>query len=262
MPSAIASRTPTGVGIFTRPLRRSSYGTPAELARRARDHRLSFVPLLGVWQDDDADRLPNERTLEPYADALRIAGIDVWLWGYPHAGREQAFVDAMVSRARRIGARGVILDPEVSYKGRPRAMERLVARTLDALDESLSVGFTTFGQPQLHTTFPWEEAAGLGWGSPQLYTPSPSRAVQALTEWQQLGWTSLLPALPTFGARSTPRKLQALVDGVVAHPAVRGLLFWSWNTSDGRDLRLIARAADHFSALRASDAGASSRSPA
>lgn len=251
MPRENVSGVPSGVGIFARALVRASSGTPAELARRARDHRVSFVPLLAVWHDEKGLHTRNDRAMPAYADALRAADVDVWVWGYPHALEEERFVDALVERARRVGARGVILDPEVSYKGRPRAMERLVRLTIDAVDESLGIGFTSYGLPAVHRTFPWAEAAGVGWGSPQVYSTPVRRALEAVDAWGRLGWTSILPALPTFGARSTPSLLNEMVDALVARDEVKGLLFWSWNTTDARDLRTIARAADALDARAA-----------
>ena len=237
---------PTGTGVFARTLRTHTHGTPAELARRCRDHGISFVPLLGLWQTPTADQFRNDRTLDAYADALHAAGVGVWLWGYPHAGREGPFARAMVLRARRIRARGLILDPEVSYRGRLAAMRSLIAHVLDELDESLGVGFSSYGIPRLHQRFPWRAAEGIGWGAPQFYRARPARIPAAMSEWAQLGWTHQLPVLPTFGAHGEPGHLRTLIDTASAHPATRGLLFWSWNTTKLRHLRVLEDAATRF----------------
>jgi len=232
-----------GIGVFTRGLRASIVGTPAALAERSTSLGLSFVPMLACWQDARGLTTPNDQALAPYAKAIGDAHIDTWLWGYPWAGGEETFVNALVSRAKAIGARGVILDPEVSYKGRPQAMRMLVARTLDALDESLDVGFTSFGLPAFHPTFPWKEAAALGWGCPQDYDVTLEQTLESVDAWSALGWASIVPALPTFGPGSTRSVLDRAVDALAARPNVRGLVFWSWNQLDQHDEASIRRAA-------------------
>jgi hypothetical protein len=246
MVDAAPSGVPTGVGVFTRALRSAIVGSPQALADRAKSLGLSFVPMLACWQDARGLTTPNDHALGPYARALHDAGIDTWLWGYPWAGGEETFVNALVSRAKTIGARGVILDPEVSYKARPQAMRALVARTIDALDESLGAGFTSFGLPALHPTFPWKEAAALGWGCPQDYDVTLAQTLESVDAWGELGWESIVPALPTFGRGSAPSVLDRAVDALAARPNVRGLVFWSWNQLDEHDEASITRAADLF----------------
>jgi len=238
-----SSGAPTGVGVFARALRQSIVGSPQAMVERCQRLGLSFIPMLACWQDARGITTPNDEALAPYAKALATANIDSWLWGYPWAGGEETFVTALVSRAKSIGARGVILDPEVSYKRRPEAMRTLVARTLDALDESLEVGFTSFGQPAFHPTFPWKEAAALGWGCPQDYDGTLAQTLASIDAWEALGWGTLVPALPTYGPGSAPRALDAAVDALVARPSVHGLVFWSWNQLDQHDEASITRAA-------------------
>ena len=242
MSAATSSGTPTGVGVFTRALREQIVGTPQAMVERCQRLGLSFIPMLACWQDARGITTSNDEALAPYAKALADAKIDSWLWGYPCAGGEETFVTALVSRAKSIGARGVILDPEVSYKRRPDAMRALVARTLDALDESLEVGFTSFGLPAFHPTFPWKEAAALGWGCPQDYDGTLAQTLASIDAWEALGWESLVPALPTYGPGSAPQPLDAAVDALVARPSVRGLVFWSWNQLDQHDDASIMRA--------------------
>ncbi len=238
------SGTPTGVGVFTRALRESIVGTPEALVERCKRLGVSFVPLLAVWQDGRGTTTPNDAALAPYAEALAASGIDVWLWGYPWAGGEEKFVTALVSRAKSVRARGVIIDPEVSYKRRPIQMRALVTRTIDALDESLGLGFTSFGLPAFHPTFPWKEAAAVGWGCPQDYDVTLAQTLASIDAWEALGWQSIVPALPTFGPGSASQALDRAVDGLAARRSVRGLVFWSWNSLDRHDDASIARAAE------------------
>src|SRR5690242_20444282 len=102
----LARTVPSGVGVFTRALRESIVGTPEALAQRCKALGISFVPLMAGWQDPRGLTTPNDGALERYAEVLSMNGIDVWLWGYPWAGGEKEFVDAMFSRARAIAARG------------------------------------------------------------------------------------------------------------------------------------------------------------
>lgn len=256
--SGVSSGVPSGVGVFTRALRTSIVGSPRSLADHAKNLGLSFIPMLACWQDRRGITTPNDHALAPYAEALASAGIDTWLWGYPWAGGEETFVNALVSRAKTIGARGVILDPEVSYKSHPQAMRTLVGRTLDALDESLGVGFTSFGLPRFHPTFPWKEAAALGWGCPQDYEVTLEQTLESVDAWSGLGWDPILPALPTYGPRSAPSALDRTVDALATRPNVRGLVFWSWNQLDEHDEASIRRASARPWAGSAAPAASSS----
>lgn len=200
------------------------HGTPREAAGRAADHGVSFVALLAVSQTSERGHVAvNRRDLEPYAKAFRERGIDVYVWGYPRAGWEQQFVQSLVAGAVLAGARGVIADPEKSYKHRPGELLEL----RDRLEQcGYPVTWTTYGLPFLHDGFPWRVIDGHGAGSPQLYTVPVSQARRGLREWRDAGWTHLVPSIPAFGPNSGWR--MAGYAAQILGQRTRGAIVWNW----------------------------------
>lgn len=189
---------PTGVGIYLRDIADAAEGR--ELAARIAGHGLSFAALMGLWQDARGTVDKVARSAErACADELHRRGVDVWVWGYPDVGREPAFVSGMLEHVRALGGQGVLLDPEKPYKGKPDAIATLLELTIDALDESMGLGVTSFGSLQAHRL---TALAGHGWGSPQVYTVEPWRARRSIEEWRALGWTHVVPSIPTYGPQS------------------------------------------------------------
>lgn len=209
---------PTGVGIYCRDISDAAEGR--ELAARIAGHGLSFAALMGLWQDDRGTIDKVARSAErACADELHRRGVDVWVWGYPDVGHETAFVAGMLEHARELGAIGVLLDPEKPYKGMPDSIAKLLEQTIDALDEHLGLGVTSYGSLKAHRL---TALGGHGWGSPQVYTVEPWRARKSILEWKALGFTHMVPSIPTYGPNSEGSlgaylgALEDLVDGFIA----------------------------------------------
>ncbi len=226
--------------MYVRNITRRLHGTPAEAAAKAKDHGLSWVAIMACWQESDRHTPMNLRDLEPYAAAFREAGIDVWIWGYPWGGRESEFCDAMGKALELSGGSGILIDPELGYKApdSPLRARRLVGGTLDLLNESQGLGVTSYGLTTAHRTFPWDSFAGVGFGSPQVYTVHLKTAELALRQWKALGWDHVIASVPTFGKKSGAQipayagELQKLCDG---------LIFWSWRSTSRAEWREIAK---------------------
>ncbi len=233
-----ARAVPSGLGIYTMELEKLRL-TPAAAAARAKNAGLSFVALLACWQEESSGGAVNRAELADYGAAFREAGLDVWVWGYPFAAswRITDFVATMKRSATDAGAAGILLDPEDAFTGaRARWMAPLLRAIVDVLDESLGLGITSFGVTKWHPTFPWADCGGWGWGSPQTYTVSIDLAVQAIAQWRELGWTKILPSLPTYGLNSEA-KLAAYAAAILEH--ADGGLFWQWASTDDVEWRTI-----------------------
>ena len=48
-----------GIGVYIRRLGKSRHGTPKQAAKRAADHGVSFVAVLGAWQQPGKDGFGN-----------------------------------------------------------------------------------------------------------------------------------------------------------------------------------------------------------
>lgn len=272
---------PTGVGLYIRTLSTRTHGTPDQAAKKAADNGISFVAILACWQDKLGHREPHSTvTLARYAHAFKRAGVDVWLWGFPKAGSEEQFVESFqrLTRACDGYISGWLFDPEVFYKWRQRGAggdhggtmrtgrkeysifarplnapepvirERaklLMSSTLDAMDESLGLGVTSYGATWFHDNFPWSEFGGHGWGSPQLYSAPKDMIDRGIQSYRDYGWDTIIPSVPTFGDKSgrlLDDHLHDFIDGNDIH----GIIAWSWRQTSAIEWWTLAQYAEYF----------------
>jgi len=218
--------------------------------------------------------------IREYATAFKTAGIDVLLWGFPRGGGEEEFV----ARFRRVTdvcdgtVSGWEFDPEVRYKwatqARPsndrtmrgqteyakgvtisgRMLDRLDQAgklcdvALDAMDESLTIGTTSYGIALGHPNFPWQIFGGFGWGSPQLYSVGPVDVTNGVESWRACGWEHIVPSVPLFG-KNSGAKLDTHLHRF-DECNVSGFIFWSWCQGDKSEWRTIAQWAERLKSQR------------
>lgn len=268
--------------MYVRILSNRTHGTPKQAATLAAQHRLKTVYLGAVWQDKRGHGTPNsEAKIVEYAQAFNRAGVDVWLWGFPRVGMEKQYFDSFRSFTDACGVgviKGWLHDPEVYYKwrrgarrSRPpstmrgtreydpsakptqdsealvrQAAKTFVAKCLDAMDEHLNVGVTSYGATHYHPNFPWEEFGGLGFGSPQLYNANKDLIDKGIKSYRKFGWSHILPSTPTFGKKSGVALDQHMAD-FAAHKATRGFIAWSWVQTSAHEWDVLAQWSDFFS---------------
>ncbi|RLI86129.1 MAG: hypothetical protein DRP01_04855 [Archaeoglobales archaeon] len=213
--------TPTGVGIYLRSISQKRHGTPEEAAKRAKDHGISFVAIMACWQDIQEGKFrqinANKKhdTLQRYSEAFLKEGIEPWVWGYPWAGHEEAYLDAMFDAWVPDVTVGTINDPELGSKwtsrvrnsrrntmrGQPEAIvgvsasgnQKLRRRQADDImtgilqrspnKERIGYMTTSYGVARYHKNFPWKEYLQFGAFSPQLYDEELQEIDRALDEW-------------------------------------------------------------------------------
>lgn len=223
---------PRGKGMFIRALAHT--GTPAQACDRAREAGLRWVAVQRCWQyaDKPTQKL-NGAALARYASAFTAAGIDVWLWGYPVPGKHAEFNELLLSSARSIRARGVIVDAEKPFSttsARAAATTLMSTLLAAAHADGLSVGFTSYGAPNMHPRFPWESFTGADFAVPQIYEATgdkpfpadyPRRSVQ---RWRALGFRTIVPASAAY--RHTTAGMRDLLRRT---PVPNGaLVWWDW----------------------------------
>ena len=234
---------PRGTGVFMRALTRTIYGTPAQAAKKAADHGLSWVALMawGIVGDPPRERMQGLAPIAEYGQAFRERGIVPWVWFYPlHPNAPEEAARAAGKALAACDGRGLILDPEKPYKGQPGAMRRLVDASLDELDESQGIAMTSYPLARLHPTMPWAEMVA-GTGMPQTYTVTPANARRAVAEWRERGHTSIVPIGPAFGARSGAALRKYLSDSFLdaGKTIVDGIGLWSWPQLNLREWKTI-----------------------
>jgi hypothetical protein len=273
-----------GLGVYIRAINRRTYGTPEQAAKKAADHGVRRVHILGVWQDykykhsTEVNTVHNEGRVAPYAEAFAAKGIHVRLWGYPAPGMEGRYVGTL--RAHTDTCRDVIAgwlhDPELPFRERPwsgknsswwnqqrrqailnrladlghtnmaSAAQGLMNAIMDAMDEYLDIGVTSYGI--IPRDFPAEVFITYGWQSDQVYNQTLATIVRSLNQWRShiadLENQPLIPAVQGYGEHDR-EKLRPWLDGLLSvYPSMPGMDVWSWPQIDSNEWDVFQRFSD------------------
>lgn len=268
-------RMQQGIGIYLRGLTPKKHGDPEEAAKKAVDHGVSQVFIMGPWQEPKNGRMRIlqgnlRRDWLKYADAFANAGVSVGIWGYPWVGGEVDFVESM-KKFTRGPVTSWLLDPEVGYKwkvpGAPNALERTddvitkggitegpetsealirkCASELVSLSKEVGVelGLTSYGVASWHRQLPWNEfTRGIDFFSPQLYSVEPRIVTKGLEDWRQFGSrVPMVPSVPLFGKKSGSALHEHLSSFIDTKHDVQGFIFWSWRQASKEEWKTIER---------------------
>lgn len=266
-----------GIGVYLRGLNKSKHGTPKQAALKAWNNRISFVAIMAMWQEQkngkDIQLYSNGKSGEliaRYAEAFAERGITVLLWGFPRGGWERPFVQRFVdvTEVCHGTVNGWLIDPEVFFKWKGAASKDLTMRKqpeyskvakssgqkqtridqayalvglmLDAMNESLVVGTTSYGMAMAHPNFPWQAFGGFGFGSPQLYSVGKEDVKRGVNKWSELGWQRIIPSVPAFGKNSGENMNEHLFKFTqFGKLFVDGFIFWSWRQLDSKEWKIV-----------------------
>ena len=248
---------PKGIGIYIRQLSKDKHGTPEDAAQKAKDHGVSFVSIMTVWQEATREKSkvcnkPNTSKYADYVHAFIEANIEVGIWGYPWQGKESGFLTRITQAIDRVSGKisFVLLDPEQGYKWHEKMREAitrqracaLVDGTLDLLNESMTMGVTSYGQPKIHANFPWQNFVA-GFGSPQFYTVGKQAIRDGMEQWKALGFKTLIPSVPAYGEYS--KDLNTYLSYFDDFD-IDGFIFWSWRQLNDKKWKVLERWASVF----------------
>ncbi len=247
---------PRGLGLF---IRNMAVSTIMQRVERMADAGITWAAIGTMWQDvdpvtgADTSRFINKPDVaKKISQALRSFGIDPWVWGYPWKGRHGDFVRGLQS-ASTDDTVGWVLDPEKGMKDKNPEVADHAARDLFrcCLESNpyRVIGFSSYGIPKGHPTFPWDsfiQAGGFNpfeeceFVSPQLYDEEVSDILRGMKQYQELGGDYLVPAFGTYknvivnGKRTTPNMtgaelsvhLQRFAD-IQAEFKIQAMIGWS-----------------------------------
>lgn len=123
-----------GIGVYIRKLLQRRHGTPKQAAKRASDHKISFLPFLGAWQQPNKQgkvvtRVLNKRdVLARYVDACHSKNIVCGLWYYPWAGHEEELVDRLVELSDGLPIQFWLNDAELGFKWKKKLSDKQLAK--------------------------------------------------------------------------------------------------------------------------------------
>jgi len=156
---------PKGTALYVRRIDKR-HGSPQDFAKLCKSKGLKWIALGALWQDVSKAGKPTSKmmnsldVLKRYGAALQRQGIEVYVWGYPWMGREEAFVARMCEAANAAGCAAgcahILLDPELganptrasSGAGKAAAnahADKLVSLFASAPDAPEVLGLSTYG---------------------------------------------------------------------------------------------------------------------
>lgn len=111
----------------------------------------SWVSPIALWGGGEV------RQWRELHDAFADADVPVWpLWGLPEPETWRGALPRFVRHAVSVGARGVVVDPEVEWKDREAEAAEAAAAIRQACDDhGLALAITSYSLPSAHRAFPW-----------------------------------------------------------------------------------------------------------
>ena len=96
--------------------------TPKDAIRRLKKSGIDTVFLEAIWQGPPEGDInsPEQKTyainqLQTFSRAFSKSGISLFLWGRVNSGMSRHFVEYIFGLAKKLGALGVIINPDISY---------------------------------------------------------------------------------------------------------------------------------------------------
>ena len=239
---------PQGFGFY---LRRISGGTEAAqaLLQRCREAKAEWVSFMVEASDGYTVSI---EAIQAYA-AVLSPEIDLWVWTFPGDARaasvaqSTAAANQALNYCMAIGAGGVMLDIEASYKGHPEALDALISTTKAGLSNNRTLGMVSYPIPSYHPTLAWDLFKKADWGSPMLYNTAGTQegVDQSVSEWTKL-LPTLVPSMATYdttspgtGAAQLNGDIQRILGGPPA--AFDGAAMWSEQSTDSAQRAVMAQ---------------------
>lgn len=173
------------------------------------------------------------RQFDRIAAAAKAAGLTVGAWGYSYGNKIAGEIAAM-ERAAAAGAGWLVIDAEIEYEnsaGKTIADALFAGIAASSGLSSLKLGYTSFGIPSYHPSFPWSTfSAHCHVVLPQVYwgdfRMAPSKALaRSLSDNSGYG----LPVSPVGQSYGSVTAEEITAFGAAAKAAgCPGISFWSW----------------------------------
>lgn len=237
------SGVPIGKGMFQRTWSHMG-STPGEMTEHLREHGITWVAIQRLWQYENPsdDKWYNGSgyngyDVQDWIDGITAADAMPWVWGWPHPGREDDFIEAMQKVVQEWGVTGIIADCEKPWyeEGDTSNHAHDLVTGLKAL--GVPVGITSYGAPWNFPGLPWSEFVQADFGIPQIYDSNntmpddyPERSVY---EWQEMGFNAVVPASAAYN--KTESQMRDLLDRT---PTPDGAItWWDWYNANQASYR-------------------------
>lgn len=202
-------------------------GSPPAIINAAKSMGLTGL-LVKAW-----DSVNYWSQFDRIAAPARAVGLTMGAWGYSYGNKIAGEITAM-ERAVTAGADWLVIDAEIEYEsgaGNTMANTLFAAIAASSSLSSLKLGYSSFGIPSYHSSFPWSTfSARCHAALPQVYwgdfNMAPARALaKCLSECSSYG----LPVAPVGQSYGPVMPEEITAFGAAAKTAgCSGISFWSW----------------------------------
>jgi hypothetical protein len=127
--------------------------TPAEAATKAKSAGVGWVLIKSGQDASFWSTRYTAATLKEFTSR----GMHVFAWPYVTPTDVPGSIDAIVKAIDVPGTDGIVLDVEGEFEGAHGPAAKALCQGIRAKRPKVWLGFTSYGWPQYHTTFPWAE---------------------------------------------------------------------------------------------------------
>ena len=195
---------PKGFGFYLR--RMSSKPSTNDinlLIDRLKTAKASWVSLMVESEDGFINPLSN---LKAFADVIQQNGIEVWVWTFPGSKRASSVSEsesaAMLANSccNGLNAKGIMLDVEVAYKGKQKALNAFVGKSIRLTNYSnFTIGFVSYPIPSFHKDIDWNCLKQCDFGSPMIYDSAKTKTLIDKSYNEYVQYNSIwIPSLATY----------------------------------------------------------------
>ena len=172
-----------------------------------------------------------------YAKAFKDAGLRVVAWSYIYAVNLPQAAQALCA-AVDVGADGLVIDAEVEFEkvGKGATLARELCQLIRDKAKNIPIGYTSFGLPNLHSLFPYQEfSVGTDFVMPQLYFADsgypPDLMLQQSVEQLVKYHKPIIPVGQAYG-QVTPQQVDTFLTSALSH-RLSGVSWWSAQAMTG-----------------------------
>ena len=229
-----------GTGVWIWQVPKSSGGSAAAIADRARKNGVRFVVVKAAHGAGYWGQFSPQFVSALKARGLRVCGYQRMLGSNPAGEARQAI------RAVRAGADCFVIDAESEYKNKHAKARTYVKALRAGIGPNFPVGFTSFPYVSFHRTVPYSVFLGPGgaqYNLPQVYWKAigdPPGAALARTYRENRGFGR--PIYPIGQAYDRPPvgQIQSFKAAARRHGA-RGVSWWSWQSAGEAQFKALGR---------------------
>lgn len=146
-----------GKGIYIWQVPASDNGDAQQIVTQAEAAGLGHVLVKVTDGTKSYPQSQHENATVAAINALRVAGIEVWGWGYVYGKSPRREADIAVQRIQSLNLSGFVIDAEGEYRDRPAGTAERYMKRLRATLPNLPLALSSFRFPSVQGDYPFDE---------------------------------------------------------------------------------------------------------